>query len=161
MINVRRMTLDDAPKAFEIDKLSSVLYWPERSYHYELTENDASRCWGAYDENELRGFLVLWVIVDEAHVANFAIHPDFRQRGIGQSVLWKGLCEAWKDGARISFLEVRAGNIPALSLYKKFGYETVNVRKAYYQDNHEDALLMNLSESRYLELVSSKLGGLS
>jgi ribosomal-protein-alanine N-acetyltransferase len=88
--------------------------------------------------------IVIYLIEDEAHVATFAVHKDFRHAGIGWRLLLHALKESHQDGATHGFLEVRASNQSAIDLYDKFGFETVNVRKKYYADNNEDALLMNL-----------------
>lgn len=144
-ILIRPMRTEDIPAAFAIDKASAVLYWPESSYHFEVERNEASRPLVAVDETgKVLGFIVFWRILDEAHLANFAVDPGYRNAGIGRKLLKEGLRICREEGAEISFLEVRAGNAPAIHLYEAFGYETVSVRKGYYQDNHEDALNMNL-----------------
>ena len=145
----------DIPRVFEIDKASAVLYWPERSYHFEVEKNESSRPFVAMDEaGNILGFIVFWLIIDEAHLANFAVSAEERCRGIGQALLKHGLKVCYDGGARVSFLEVRAGNAPAIHLYEKTGYHTEGIRKQYYQDNHEDALLMNLDTKEYEELFT-------
>lgn len=149
-ISIRRMVLTDIPAVFTIDQASAALYWPQSSYYFEVERNEASRPWVAVDSQQrVCGFLVLWLIMDELHVANFAVHPDYRRRGIGDVLMQNGLYEGWKEGARISYLEVRAGNSAAISLYEKIGYRVVNIRRHYYQDNQEDALMMNLEMQDY------------
>lgn len=153
---IRAMESADIPRVFEIDKASAVLYWPERSYRFEVEENNSSRPFVAVDEEgRILGFIVFWLIVDEAHLANFAVDPDARCRGIGWKLLEHGLRVCYDGGARISFLEVRAGNLPALTLYERAGYHLEGVRKGYYQDNHEDALLMNLDPGDYEKLMNN------
>jgi [ribosomal protein S18]-alanine N-acetyltransferase len=82
--------------------------------------------------------------LDEAHIATIAVHPDFRQRGIGSALLRASMDAAYAEGARIYHLEVRAGNFAAQKMYADFGYEVVGRRPRYYQDNGEDALLLTL-----------------
>jgi len=89
---------------------------------------------------------VIWVILDEAHVATIATHPDHRGYGIGKRLLAYGLLEAYKRGARIAYLEVRRSNVIAQNLYYKFGFEVVGERLRYYKDNNEDAVLMTLHQ---------------
>jgi ribosomal-protein-alanine N-acetyltransferase len=141
---VRRMNVDDVPAAHEIDASSFTLPWPERSLHFEVSNNPAARCWIAELEGRLVGMLVLWVIVDEAHIATLATHPDFRQQGVAKKLLSEALNSAYYEGARSVFLEVRAGNKAAQEMYHKFGFEVVGRRERYYKDNHEDAILMKL-----------------
>ncbi len=147
---IRKMTPEDVANVFEIDQQTAGLYWPLSSYRFETVENTAARNWVAENtERKILGFLILWLILDEIHVANFAVSPDFRQRGIGGALLRHGLKAAWDEGARTSFLEVRSGNTSAIHLYQKFGYEETGIRKSYYQDNHEDALMMTLYPLAY------------
>ncbi|MFH1523848.1 MAG: ribosomal protein S18-alanine N-acetyltransferase [Chloroflexota bacterium] len=141
---IRRMTLADVPRVAEIDRLSFSLPWPERSFRFEVTENQASRGWVVEAEGCIVAMLVLWLIVDEAHIATIAVHPDFRRQGIGEEILLDALAAAHEDGARRAFLEVRIGNTAAQAMYKKYGFVVDGVRPKYYKDNSEDAILMSL-----------------
>jgi ribosomal-protein-alanine N-acetyltransferase len=142
---IRKMTLDDVPAVVDLDQKSFSLPWPERSFRFELTDNPASRCWVAEVDEKIVGMIVVWLIVDEAHVATIATHPDFRRKGIAKMLLSHTLRKLIEQGARSSFLEVRASNLAAQELYRKFGYEETGRRRRYYKDNDEDAILMNLS----------------
>ena len=141
---IRRMTIEDVLAAHELDVLSFTLPWPERSLLYEITGNPAARCWAAELDNRLVGMLVLWMILDEAHIATIATHPDFRRQGIAKRLLVEALESAYNEGAQTALLEVRAGNEAALKMYARFGFEEVGNRKRYYKDNNEDAVLMTL-----------------
>lgn len=140
----RKMTVDDIPAVIDLDQKSFSLPWPERSFRFELTDNPASRCWVADLDGKVVGMIVVWLIVDEAHVATVATHPEYRRQGIGKRLLAHALRRIMEDGARSSFLEVRESNIAAQELYRKFGYEETGRRRRYYRDNDEDAILMNL-----------------
>jgi ribosomal-protein-alanine N-acetyltransferase len=148
---IRRMRLEDVPAVHEIDVLSFSLPWPERSFRYEVTENPVSRGWVADMDGRIAAMLVLWFIIDEAHIATIAVHPDFRRQGIGEQILLTALRAAREEGARRAFLEVRAGNAAAQVMYRKYGFEVVGVRPKYYRDNNEDAFLMNLENFDFLE----------
>ncbi len=146
---IRPMTLEDVAVVHQIDLLSFSTPWPERSYKFEVSHNEAARCWVVEVNNEngqsqIAAMAVLWVIVDEVHIATLAVHPDFRERGLGKRLLAHALLVASKEGACKAFLEVRAGNFTAQNLYKDFGFEVSGVRSRYYRDNMEDALLMTL-----------------
>lgn len=141
---VRRMTLEDVPAVHEIDLLSFTLPWPERSFRFEIKENPAARGWVVEIDGRIAAMLMLWFIVDEVHIATIATHPDFRRQGIGEQLLLHALRAARTEGARRAFLEVRAGNLGAQSLYKKYGFIVDGRRPKYYRDNNEDALLMSL-----------------
>lgn len=148
-VALRPMTLDDLPAVMEIDRLSFALPWPERSFRFELTGNDASHLLVAEmpfgREGRIAGFLGYWLLVDEMHISTLAVHPEIRGQGIGERLLLAGLEQAWIQGAEMSTLEVRPSNKAALALYRKYGYELVGRRRAYYQDNNEDALLLTLT----------------
>jgi [ribosomal protein S18]-alanine N-acetyltransferase len=141
---IRKMAVEDIPAVVALDQISFSLPWPERSFRFELTENPASRCWVADLDGRIVGMIVVWLIVEEAHVATVAIHPEYRRQGIGKRLLAHALRRLIDDGARSSFLEVRESNLAAQDMYRKFGYEAVGRRRRYYRDNDEDAILMNL-----------------
>lgn len=137
----------DLEEVTTLDQQSFSLPWPESSFHYELEKNQSSRCWVAEIPGEnphVVGMIVVWLIVDEVHIATFAVDPFRRKLHIGQRLLAFTLIDGVNHGARKSFLEVRSGNLAAREMYRKFGYQEVGVRKGYYSDNHEDAIMMNL-----------------
>ncbi|MGD0877657.1 MAG: ribosomal protein S18-alanine N-acetyltransferase [Anaerolineales bacterium] len=150
---IRRMTLEDIPAVHEIDVLSFSLPWPERSFCFELTKNQVSRGWVAEMDGKIAAMLLIWFVVDEAHIATIAVHPDFRRQGIGEQILLHALRAVHNEGAQRAFLEVRAGNISAQAMYRKYGFELAGVRPGYYKDNNEDAFLMNLEKFDCLEAV--------
>jgi ribosomal-protein-alanine N-acetyltransferase len=143
-LTIRKMTVEDVPAVVELDQKSFSLPWPERSFRFELTDNPASRCWVAELDGQIVAMIVVWLIVDEAHVATVATHPAYRRQGIGSRLLAHALRQLIQDGARSSFLEVRVSNLAAQEMYHKFGYEVTGRRRRYYRDNDEDAILMNL-----------------
>jgi [ribosomal protein S18]-alanine N-acetyltransferase len=150
-ITIRRMTLEDVPAVHEIDSLSFSLPWSERSYRFEILENPSARCWVAEVEGKIAAMLVLWFVVDEVHIATIATHPDYRQQGIGKLVLLRALREAHAEGARRAFLEVRASNTVAQTMYLKYGFIVTGRRPRYYKNNNEDAILMDLENLDTLE----------
>jgi ribosomal-protein-alanine N-acetyltransferase len=142
---IRRMTLADVPAVHEIDKLSFSLPWPERSFRFEVADNPAARPWVLEADGRIAAMLVLWFIIDEAHIATIATHPDFRRQGLGEQILLAALEAARTEGAQRAFLEVRTGNAAAQAMYKKYGFVVDGVRPRYYKDNFEDAILMSLT----------------
>jgi ribosomal-protein-alanine N-acetyltransferase len=142
----RRMKEEDVEQVYVIDTLSFSLPWSESSYRFEVN-NPNSRAWVAeaiYSTGKQRivGILVLWLIVDEGHIATIAIHPDFRQQHIARRMLATVLIAALDEGISKAYLEVRRGNLAAQTLYHQFGFSVESVRLHYYVDNQEDALLM-------------------
>lgn len=154
---IRKMTIDDIPAVVELDKISFSLPWPERSFRFELTDNPASRCWVAEVDGSIAGMIVVWLLVAEAHVATLATHPNFRRQGIAKRLLSHALQYLNSEGAQSSFLEVRASNIAAQEMYRKFGYKESGRRRHYYKDNDEDAILMHL-DSLKVERFMSAIG---
>lgn len=147
---LRPMTLADLNQVEEIDQVSFPTPWPKEAFHYEVKENPRSLCWVA--ERELPGqkpiivaTIVVWLILDEAHIGTIAVRPGYRQQGIAQRLLVRVLLEAMRSGATHALLEVRVSNLAAQNLYKKLGFEVVGFRKGYYQDTQEDAVLMTLA----------------
>jgi ribosomal-protein-alanine N-acetyltransferase len=167
-IHYRPMSLPDVPQVHAIDQLSFSLPWPERSYHFELTQNENSILWVAealFDPPDMApritGMIVVWLVVDEAHVATLAVHPDFRGQGLSKKLLALGLRSAILRGAIDSTLEVRASNLVAQKLYEQFNYHIVGQRPRYYRDNNEDALLMTVKGlgPAYLHWLDTILAG--
>lgn len=150
-MNIRRMTLDDLAQVIEIDKVSFSLPWPERSFRFEITDNPASRAWVAELDGKVVGAIVAWLLVDEAHIATIATHPDFRRRGVASKLLTHALRMMMNEGALTSVLEVRQSNLAAQEMYRKFGYEETGRRPRYYKDNSEDAILMTLENISVVE----------
>lgn len=142
--HIRRMTVEDVPAVAELDRISFSLPWTERSFHFEVSSNPASRCWVAEQGGQIIGVVVAWLLLDEVHIATIATRPEFRRQGIAQALLAHVLKLGAKDGALSSFLEVRASNVAAQAMYHKFGYEETGRRPRYYKDNGEDAILMTL-----------------
>ena len=148
-ISIRPMRPDDLPQVRLIDRLSFSLPWPSSAYEYELHENPLSLLWVAEANvadagNKVVGMIVVWLIVDEAHIATIAVLPEYRGQGIARCLLVTALQEVIQRGFRIATLEVRSGNVAAQNLYHRFGFATVGVRPKYYRDNNEDALIMTV-----------------
>ncbi len=161
------MRAEDLDQAVLLDCMSFSLPWPPSAYLNELN-NTGGRAWVAEQALEapleyrspfpvpvadfvqpagaraVVGVIVVWLIVDEAHIATLAVHPELRRQGIARKLLCAALKDAAEDGMLSALLEVRAGNEAAQDLYRKFGFEVVGRRSRYYQDNFEDALLMTL-----------------
>ena len=145
----RSMQVEDIDSVMEVDRLSFSLPWPRTSYRFELEQNDASSCWVAEvkmpeGEQKLIGFAIVWLLVDQAHIASIAVHPEFRGQGIGKQLLFFILEKARQDGMLSATLEVRQSNQVAQTLYRKFGFEVTGRRLRYYHDTQEDGLIMTL-----------------
>jgi ribosomal-protein-alanine N-acetyltransferase len=150
-ILIRHMQADDLEQVHGIDKISFSMPWPESAYRYELFENQNSLQWVAEARQpdgtgRVVGMVVVWLVVDEAHIATIAVHPDFRGRGIAQELLCAALIESIEKGMHRATLEVRAHNLAAQRLYRRFNFREAGIRPRYYRDNFEDALIMSTSK---------------
>ncbi|MDF3002031.1 MAG: rimI [Bacillota bacterium] len=116
--------------------------WSEASFEKEIRENHLAFYIVAEIDGILAGYAGLWCIVDEGHITNVAVHPDWRRRHIGEALVSVLLEHTINNGIKSHTLEVRASNEPAISLYKKFGFQPAGMRKNYYEDNGEDAIIM-------------------
>jgi ribosomal-protein-alanine N-acetyltransferase len=159
---IRPMTVEDLEQVVAIDQLSFSLPWPAHSFRYELLENDVSRQWvaevpSAGEVPIVIGMILVWLIMDEAHIATIAVHPEYRGRGFGRQILLTALQKCAAEGALSATLEVRERNAIAIDMYRKLGFEVVGRRKRYYQDTHEDAILMTL-ETQGLKSITSLTG---
>lgn len=138
---VSLMDETDIDDVLEISNLSFSSTWSRSSYEQELN-NSLARYFVAKLDNKIVGFVGTWIIVDESHITNVAVHPDYRKLGIASKLIEEMISYCDKQNCIAYTLEVRAGNKPAISLYEKHGFKIDGVRKEYYQDNKEDALLM-------------------
>lgn len=159
---VRPMVAEDIPAVLAIDQVSFSLPWPESAYRFELFENPGSLLWVAETvsqegNSQIVGMIVVWLILDECHIATLAAHPAHRQRGIGQLLLATALKESTLKGCRSATLEVRASNANARALYRKFGFAIAGRRLRYYRDNNEDAIIMTVADlgEEYLNWLES------
>jgi ribosomal-protein-alanine N-acetyltransferase len=149
-LQIRPMQVEDIEGVHALDKASFALPWPVSSYLFEIERNQAGHCWVAEvgegsGETQIVGMLVIWLLVDTAHVATFAVAADHRRRGIARRMLLHGLAETARRGAIEATLEVRTGNQAAQTLYRQLGFEVVGQRKGFYSDNNEDALIMTMT----------------
>lgn len=115
--------------------------WSENTIE-ALVKSDNSQCFGCFEEETLVGYIALEWVLDEGSLTNLAVLPSYRRRGIAQELVEALLEEAKRLKLGFVTLEVRVTNTPASNLYRKMGFEEVGVRKGYYSNPREDALLM-------------------
>jgi ribosomal-protein-alanine N-acetyltransferase len=142
VLSIRPMTEMDLPSVQLIERASFTTPWPPQAYRQELEANRLAHYLVALIGEQFVGYGGIWLMVDEAHVTTFAIHPAYRRRRIGERMLIALLDLAVDRHAREATLEVRLSNLPARRLYEKYGFRPVGIRPRYYSDNQEDALIM-------------------
>lgn len=142
-ITYREMTLEDVEAVHEIENATFPTPWSKKSFYTEINENKIAKYIVAVRNNEIVGYGGLWHIFDEMHITNIAVMEEYRGLGIGQGLVTK-LIEMAEDDELVDniALEVRRGNFRAQNLYRKYGFTVVGVREKYYEDNKEDAYIM-------------------
>jgi ribosomal-protein-alanine N-acetyltransferase len=141
-VELRRIELDDLDAVDEIEQASYPTPWSRSMFAAEL-QKPGSLSLGAYRESgELVGYLIVSRYVDAWHVMNVAVAPEFRRRGIGRELLERLFEVTGGDPRRGYTLEVRVSNAEAIRLYERLGFEARGIRRGYYTDNREDALIM-------------------
>ena len=141
MIEIRRLQLRDLSAIEEIERQAYPTPWSRSMFASELAK-PTSICLGAFEGDELVGYVINSRYVDAWHVMNVAVAPDRHRRGIATALL-KRLFELTKDDERRGYtLEVRVSNTGAIRLYEQLGFEARGIRRGYYTDNREDALIM-------------------
>jgi ribosomal-protein-alanine N-acetyltransferase len=136
------MTGADLPAVQLIERASFATPWPPHAYRQELEANRLAHYLVATLAGDIVAYGGIWLMVDEAHITTFAVHPRYRRRRIGERLLLSVLDLALDRHAREATLEVRLSNLAARRLYEKYGFRPVGIRPRYYSDNQEDALIM-------------------
>lgn len=124
-----------------ISNESFPIAWSRESFEKELL-NIFAKYFVAVKDGRVLGYGGMWIIIDEAHITNIAVHPNYRGKGLGDNILKAMIQQCKSQRVTAMTLEVRSSNEPAKNLYKKYGFREEGIRKAYYEDNHEDALIM-------------------
>jgi len=139
---IHNMTSYDIKEVVEIEKLSFTTPWSEESFISEVERNESARYIVAKIDGLVVGYGGMWIIIDEGHITNIAVHPSYRGMGIGDMITASLIRIAKREGIVALTLEVRRTNIVAQNLYRKHGFEPVGIRPKYYGDNGEDAIIM-------------------
>ena len=143
MVRYRRMTVDDVQAVHKIELASFPVPWTLDSFYYEMTENQYAHYLVAEDETgEIIGFCGIWLVIDAAQITNVAVVQSVRGQGIGETLMREAMRVAKEAKMDVMSLEVRVTNTVAQNLYRKLGFQDGGLRKGYYTDNQEDALVM-------------------
>lgn len=140
---IRAIREEDVRQIHEIETLCFAMPWSEESILHDVKENVVAR-WLVMDDGEgrLLAYAGMWFVLDEAHICNVAVHPDYRGRGYGKQIFMALEELAKENSMSMMTLEVRRSNTVAQNLYHACGFLDVGYRKRYYEDNKEDALIM-------------------
>jgi ribosomal-protein-alanine N-acetyltransferase len=142
-IIIEDMKAGDLRSIVEIEKASFTTPWSEASFFNEL-KKPRSFSKVAKSGEKIVGYICAGWIIDEGHIIDVAVHPDYRRLGIASTLVSLGIERLKEEGCRFVFLEVRDSNEPAKKMYGKFGFEVLGTRKNYYVSPVEDAVIMVL-----------------
>ena len=141
MIEIRTMEPQDVPQIAELEKVCFSDPWSENSIISEL-DNPLS-CWlVAVSGEQVVGYVGSQTVLDGSDMMNIAVSPDFRRKGIAESLIEALISFLRERGSRCLILEVRASNVPAIALYEKLGFLEIGRRRNYYRNPKEDALIL-------------------
>jgi ribosomal-protein-alanine N-acetyltransferase len=141
LVELREMRREDLPPVMAIERECFPLPWRESAYLTELANRSAYYVVACVDA-EIVGYAGMWVIMDESHITTLGVARQWRRRKVGEQLLVGLLDEAARRGARRATLEVRQSNAAAQDLYEKYGFAPAALRRGYYTDNHENAVIM-------------------
>lgn len=141
-VTIRLMEEKDLPSILEVEHASFSIPWTEEAFRNELTINKFAVYLVVEIQQQIIGYAGMWVIIDESHITNIAILPEYRGMGLGNLLFGEMIQLAQTLGAQTMTLEVRVSNDVAIQMYRKYGFKDGGIRKGYYTDNHEDALVM-------------------
>lgn len=141
-LQIRRMSPDDIDEIWRLEQDLFTMPWSKASLLFEAGDHRNALSIVGLDENGIAGYAIGWFLRDEFHIGNVAVAREKQGRGAGKQLLEHMLREALARGTSIATLEVRASNVQAIALYRRYGFKGVAIRKRYYGDNGEDALVM-------------------
>ncbi len=141
-VTFEKMGLEHLDQVLEIENVSFPAPWSKTSFLGEILQNDFALYLVALYDDVVIGYGGMWLILDQAHITNVAVRPDFRGRNIGKALMLEIIQQAILKGAKSMTLEVRPSNIIARGLYQGLGFIDRGRRKGYYEDNNEDAIIM-------------------
>lgn len=145
-VRIRAASRGDMDAVMDIEETCFSLPWSRNDIERDIADNILSAYFVAETAGAVCGCAGMWVVLGECHIMTIAVTPEHRQAGVGAMLLMKLLDEARLRGASRYLLEVRASNAPAIGMYEKFGFKTIDVRRAYYENNKEDAVIMERND---------------
>ena len=145
-VEYRRMTLEDVEQVHAIERDCFPQPWSLQSFIHEMERNVCARYLVALADGRIIGYAGAWLILEEGHITNVAVHKAFRGQGVGAGLMKALMQYASNMGVAYLTLEVRKSNLIAQRMYRGLGFLQLGVRKRYYEDNGEDALLLVCQE---------------
>lgn len=141
-VSYRQMTKDDIKEVVITEQEAFSTPWSEEIFLHEMEGNAYAHYIVAEKASEVIGHCGMWVVLDECHITNVAVRQTMRGQGIGEGLMRKAIELCKMNEVRLMTLEVRVSNNTAQQLYRKLGFQDGGIRKNYYTDDQEDALVM-------------------
>ncbi|SDC23711.1 MULTISPECIES: ribosomal protein S18-alanine N-acetyltransferase [unclassified Candidatus Frackibacter] len=141
-LNVEYMKTSDLDQVLVIEKEAFNSPWSRNAFKKEITKNRYANYFVAKNEQEVIGYIGAWIILNESHITTLAVNPDYRRQGVAKKLLITLFGRLVEEGVNKVTLEVRVSNQSARRLYTDYGFDEAGIRKNYYQDNKEDAVIM-------------------
>lgn len=136
-----RMEREHLEAVAQLEKVCFSQPWSYKSLEEEL-DNDTAHFFAALSEGRVAGYIGVYVVYESCFITNIAVYPEFRRKGVGRALIKTAMVTAGSMGADFISLEVRKTNYAAISLYESLGFEEMGLRKNFYRNPTEDALIM-------------------
>jgi ribosomal-protein-alanine N-acetyltransferase len=156
-MTIEPMTTGDIPAVSRIERASFSTVWPSDAFYNELSTNKVAHYFVGRIGDQIVAYGGIWVILEDSHITTIAVDPAFRRKRLGEVMLLHLIDEASARGAAWLTLEVRESNVAAQQLYRKYGFTTVTMRRGYYSDDNESAMVMwagNLKSELYRNRIA-------
>lgn len=156
-MTIEPMITGDIPAVVRIERASFSTVWPSDAFYNELSTNKVAHYFVGRIGDRIVAYGGIWVILEDSHVTTLAVDPAFRGKRLGEVMLLHLIDEAIERGAAWLTLEVRESNVVAQQLYRKYGFTTVTMRRGYYSDDNESAMVMwagNLKSELYRNRIA-------
>lgn len=157
-ITIDFMKKEDVDQVVALEQISFTMPWSRNLFLSEFRSPLVSTLMVALADTPKRtviGYIVFWHVADEMHILNLATAPEFKRQGVAKKLVLAAMKRAYQKGAAKAFLEVRASNAAAQKLYSSLGFTGTSVRREYYEDPVEDAVVMTLEQNTFIRLVKS------
>lgn len=165
-VTIKKMKQEDLDEVLKIEEQAYPNHhWSKNSFCQELT-NKLAHYYCVFDaqNGNLAAYIGYWEIFEEAHITTLAVSPEYRNRQLAEILLITMFNDCYKQMIKYVTLEVRESNIPAISLYEKYGFTSIGQRKHYYQDNNENALIMfteNIWHDKFKTLYNTNINNIT
>ena len=162
MLKIRNATIHDVDEVYVIEcETYGAHHWSKKSFTSELVNKYSKYlvCESNTDNKKILGYAGYWIVGKEGHITTMVVSPKYRKKHIADILLYNLIASAIRNNIKWLTLEVRVSNIAAINLYTKYNFKQLGIRKNYYQDNNEDALILwtdDISKPTYNSFIQAQ-----